>query len=62
MLWCTNYQRCGRRQLLLTDFSAGLWFIVLLVEQIIWTMIFVVLACVVVVFGLEKGIERANEI
>ena len=37
-------------------------FIALPVEPILWTLIFVALACVVVVFGVEKGIERANKI
>lgn len=34
----------------------------LTVEPILWTLLFVALACIVVVFGVEKGIERANKI
>lgn len=37
-------------------------FTALPVEPILWTLIFVALACVVVVLGVEKGIERANKI
>lgn len=38
------------------------WFTSLTVEPILWTLLFVALACIVVVFGVEKGIERANKI
>ena len=34
----------------------------LTVEPILWTLLFVALACIVVVFGVEKGIERAHKI
>ncbi|MCQ2356936.1 MAG: sodium-dependent transporter, partial [Methanocorpusculum sp.] len=37
-------------------------FIALPLEPILWTLIFVALACIVVLFGVEKGIERANKI